>query len=84
MTPLAAVDGRAYLHCNRELADRLLEKYAPSVAIEPRSLHEAMRYSLMAGGKRIRPILCLASYEYCAGETAVCITTSPLPWIEYV
>ncbi len=68
MTPLAAIDGRAYLQRNRELVDRLLDQYSPSVAAEPRSLHEAMRYSLMAGGKRIRPILCLAAYEYCAGE----------------
>ncbi len=69
MTPLAAIAGRAYLQRNRELVDRLLDQYAPPVSREPRSLHEAMRYSLMAGGKRIRPILCLAAYEYCAGET---------------
>lgn len=71
MTPLAAIDGRTYLQRNRELVDRLLDKYSPSITEEPRSLHEAMRYSLMAGGKRIRPILCLASYEYCAGERSV-------------
>ena len=71
MTPLAAIDGRTYLQRNRELVDRLLDKYSPSITEEPRSLHEAMRYSLMAGGKRIRPILCLASYEYCAGEGSV-------------
>jgi len=70
MTPLAAIEGRAYLQRNRELVDRLLDQYSPSPAEEPRSLHEAMRYSLMAGGKRIRPILCLAAYEICAGETA--------------
>ena len=70
MTPLAAIDGRAYLQRNRELVDRLLDEYSPSPTDEPRSLHEAMRYSLMAGGKRIRPILCLAAYEFCAGETA--------------
>jgi len=71
MTPLAAIDGRAYLQRNRELVDRLLDQYSPSSAQGPRSLHEAMRYSLMAGGKRIRPILCLAAYEFCAGESAV-------------
>jgi len=68
MTPLAAVDGHTYLKRNRELVDCLLDKYSPPVSEEPRSLHEAMRYSLMAGGKRIRPILCLASYQFCAGE----------------
>jgi len=70
MTPLAAIAGRAYLQRNRELVDRLLDEYCPPVTEEPRSLHEAMRYSLMASGKRIRPILCLAAYEFCAGETA--------------
>lgn len=70
MTPLAAVDGRTYLRRNREFVDCLLDKYSPPASQEPRSLHEAMRYSLMAGGKRIRPILCLASYQFCAGEAA--------------
>jgi geranylgeranyl diphosphate synthase type II len=31
-------------------------------------LHDAMAYSLSAGGKRIRPVLCLASYEACGGR----------------
>ncbi|XP_004512007.1 heterodimeric geranylgeranyl pyrophosphate synthase large subunit 1, chloroplastic [Cicer arietinum] len=40
---------------------------------EPEKIHEAMRYSLLAGGKRIRPILCLATCELVGGkeETAV-------------
>ncbi len=61
------VDGKAFLESNRRLTDELLSRYAPSASVEPKSLHEAMRYSLMAGGKRLRPILCLAAYEYCGG-----------------
>lgn len=68
MMPLPAVDGKAYLETNRRLVDALLARYSPSVDVEPKSLHEAMRYSLMAGGKRLRPILCLASFEYCGGR----------------
>jgi geranylgeranyl diphosphate synthase type II len=45
-----------------------LSRYAPSTEAEPRSLHEAMRYSLLAGGKRLRPTLCLAAFEYCGGK----------------
>jgi geranylgeranyl diphosphate synthase, type II len=70
MTSSAALDGRLYLHQNRELVDKLLDRYSPSEDNEPRSLHSAMRYSLMAGGKRIRPILCMASYEYCRKESS--------------
>jgi geranylgeranyl diphosphate synthase type II len=63
------VDGKAYLEANRRLVDALLVRYSPSTDVEPKSLHEAMRYSLMAGGKRLRPILCLSSFEYCGGKS---------------
>ncbi|KAF6166587.1 hypothetical protein GIB67_005449 [Kingdonia uniflora] len=35
---------------------------------EPRQIHEAMRYSLLAGGKRVRPILCIAACELVGGD----------------
>jgi len=47
----------------------LLERYLPSAEVEPKILHEAMRYSTLAGGKRLRPILAYSAYEYCGGET---------------
>jgi len=56
-----------YLKEKRELVDSYLESYF-SIPSEPFVLHEAMRYSLFAGGKRIRPILALASYEACGGN----------------
>jgi geranylgeranyl diphosphate synthase, type II len=68
MSTLQTINGRLYLEQNRLLVDRLLDKYTPSALEEPATLHEAMRYSLMAGGKRIRPILCLATYEHCLGS----------------
>jgi geranylgeranyl diphosphate synthase type II len=57
-----------YLSEKRELIDSYLKLYfvAPS---SPSILHEAMKYSLFAGGKRVRPILALASYEACGGDT---------------
>ena len=54
----------------RVLVESLLEKYLPAVAMEPRMLHEAMRYSVLAGGKRLRPILALSTYEHCGGRTS--------------
>ncbi len=68
--PVRSVDGKAYLESTRLMVDGLLARYAPSVDAEPKSLHEAMRYSLMAGGKRLRPILCLSAFEYCGGQPA--------------
>jgi geranylgeranyl diphosphate synthase type II len=64
---MAALDIKAYLKEKRELIDSYLELYF-SVLSEPSVLHEAMRYSLFAAGKRIRPILALASYEACGGD----------------
>jgi len=40
-----------------------LDRYVPSARTRPVRLHEAMRYSLQAGGKRLRPVLVLASAE---------------------
>jgi geranylgeranyl diphosphate synthase type II len=43
--------------------DGALERWVPPESAPPASIHKAMRYSLFAGGKRIRPILCLAAAE---------------------
>jgi len=40
----------------------------PKANIKPTTIHRAMRYSLFAGGKRLRPILCLAAAEACRGK----------------
>jgi geranylgeranyl diphosphate synthase type II len=43
--------------------DEALERVVPAESTAPESIHKAMRYSLFAGGKRIRPILCMAAAE---------------------
>lgn len=43
----------------RKLADAALERLLPSANTRPESIHQAMRHSVFAGGKRIRPILCM-------------------------
>lgn len=63
-----SVDGATYLKEGKALVETLLDKYLPSVKKEPESLHKAMRYSALAGGKRLRPILCMAAYECCGGN----------------
>jgi geranylgeranyl diphosphate synthase type II len=58
----------AYLKRRATEIDRALGKYLPAATTRPATLHRAMRYSLFAGGKRLRPILCLAAAEACGGR----------------
>jgi geranylgeranyl diphosphate synthase, type II len=45
-----------------------LDHFLPSATTRPATIHKAMRYSLFAGGKRMRPALCLAAAEACGGR----------------
>jgi geranylgeranyl diphosphate synthase type II len=47
-----------------------LEARLPAESTRPAALHQAMRYSVLAGGKRLRPILCLAAAEAVGGDPA--------------
>jgi geranylgeranyl diphosphate synthase type II len=47
--------------------EAVIERVLPPVSHRPGILHEAMRYSMMAGGKRLRPALCYAAFEDCGG-----------------
>ena len=59
---------KAYLIARQKEIDRALDHYLPKTNVKPATLHRAMRYSLFAGGKRLRPILCLATAEACRGK----------------
>src|ERR1700749_1169475 len=50
-----------------ELTDRALERLLPSPDTLPHSIHRAMRHSVFAGGKRLRPILCMEAARMVAG-----------------
>lgn len=65
--------GIEYLKQKRLEVDALLHEYLPPESDFPQKLHQAMRYSVLAGGKRIRPILCLTSYYACGGDNAAII-----------
>jgi len=62
------VNLKAYLVTRQKLIDRALHTYLPKANKKPTTLHQAMRYSLFAGGKRLRPILCVAAAEACRGK----------------
>ncbi|MBI3884379.1 MAG: polyprenyl synthetase family protein [Opitutae bacterium] len=57
------MDFPAQLESYRQRVERGLEELTPPADTRPARLHEAMRYSLQAGGKRLRPVLLLATAE---------------------
>ena len=59
---------KPYLKSRQNRIDRALDRYLPEENVKPTTIHKAMRYSLFAGGKRLRPILCLAAAEACGGK----------------
>jgi geranylgeranyl diphosphate synthase type II len=63
------MDLKAYLAARQKEVDRALDGFLPKESAKPATIHKAMRYSLFAGGKRLRPILCLAAAEACGGTS---------------
>ena len=61
------MDLPAYLTQRTALIDRALGGFLPRATVKPATIHKAMRYSLFAGGKRLRPVLTLAAAEACGG-----------------
>jgi len=57
-----------YLKSRQRMIDHALDRFLPKENAAPPTIHKAMRYSLFAGGKRLRPILCLAAAEGCKGR----------------
>lgn len=57
----------------RKRIDAALNRALPRPSVRPATLHESMRYSIFAGGKRLRPILCLAAAEACGGDDKLAI-----------
>ena len=70
-----AFDLEEYTRKHARSVDQALGKYLPSARTKPATIHKAMRHSLFAGGKRIRPILTIAAAEACGGSSS-----TALPW----
>jgi geranylgeranyl diphosphate synthase type II len=64
------MDVKAYLTQKREVVDKALEVLVPNAKSYPPRVFEAMRYTLFAGGKRVRPILAIASAEALGAKTS--------------
>ncbi len=61
------VNLKQYWNDRQTKFEKTLDKALPKKNVRPATIHDAMRYSLFAGGKRLRPILCLASAEAVGG-----------------
>ncbi|MEN8693297.1 MAG: polyprenyl synthetase family protein [Akkermansiaceae bacterium] len=59
---------KPYLKTQQKTVDAALNTFLPKATARPQTVHQAMRYSIFAGGKRLRPILTLAAAEACGGE----------------
>jgi geranylgeranyl diphosphate synthase type II len=69
MTPMQT-DIRALLESGAARTDQALERLLPSPDQVPASIHRAMRHSVFAGGKRLRPILCMEAARMVANDGA--------------
>ncbi|WP_044304416.1 geranylgeranyl diphosphate synthase CrtE [Richelia intracellularis] len=63
-----------YLRSKQQLCEEALEKALPIQY--PETIYEAMRYSLLSGGKRLRPVLCLATCEMLGGIIDIAMPTA--------
>ncbi|MBD2202290.1 polyprenyl synthetase family protein [Calothrix sp. FACHB-1219] len=64
----------AYLKERQQLCETALDRSIP--VVYPETIYESMRYSLLAGGKRVRPILCLATCEMTGGTIEMAMPTA--------
>lgn len=68
MSAISQATIERYLDQQRRLVDQELERLLPAAQEFPPLIHRAMRYAVLAGGKRLRPILCLESGRLLGGE----------------
>ena len=70
MSAKTQFDLQQFLATRTKTVNVALDKFLPSDKTRPATIHKAMRYSLFAGGKRMRPALCLAAAAACGGREA--------------
>jgi geranylgeranyl diphosphate synthase type II len=63
----------AFLSSRTTRVNEALDRFLPPESARPATIHKAMRYSLFAGGKRMRPALCLAAAAACGGNEAAAL-----------
>ena len=69
-TPIQPFNLNQFLAARVQTVNAALDQFLPGAKTPPATLHKAMRYSLFAGGKRMRPMVLLAAAEACGGGGA--------------
>ena len=69
-SPEPEFDLEAFLASSTAAVNSALDRFLPEATTKPATIHKAMRYSIFAGGKRLRPALCLAAATACGGSQA--------------
>lgn len=64
------MDLKRYLAQRAAEVEAAMDAFLPKEKERPSTIHAAMRYAVFAGGKRLRPVLCLAAAEACGGESS--------------
>ena len=72
----AAFDLKKYLGEKKEMVEAALDASLQVTCPEVAKITESMRYSLLAGGKRIRPIMCIAACEMAGGTAEMAMPTA--------
>ena len=62
------MDFSHYWSARQKQVDAALNHFLPPATTRPKTIHKAMRYSIFAGGKRLRPVICLATAEVLKGK----------------
>jgi geranylgeranyl diphosphate synthase type II len=65
-----------YFESRRKMTEQALNHYLDTTKSNPEVIHEAMRYSVFAGGKRLRPVLVLAGAEICGKRPEIALPTA--------
>jgi geranylgeranyl diphosphate synthase type II len=60
-----------FIEADHRLVEAELERLLPAANERPALIHQAMRYSVFAGGKRVRPILCMEAFRIFSGDMAL-------------
>lgn len=65
-----------YFQKRSQMVEKHLNHYLTTTAHDPEIIHESMRYSIFAGGKRLRPVLVLAGAEICGAKPEIALPTA--------
>lgn len=66
----------SYFESRRKMAEKAIDHYMDKTTSNPEIIHEAMRYSVFAGGKRLRPVLVLMGVEICGKKPEIALPTA--------